>query len=36
MWESGESECEKCVGVVGVSARSVGVVGMSASSVCEW
>ena len=43
---SGESECEECVGVVGVSvrsagvvkvsARNVGVVGVSARSVWEW
>ena len=30
---SGESECEECMGVVGVSAMSMGVVGVSARSV---
>ena len=46
VYGSGGSECEVCVGVVrvsarsvgvvGVSVRSVGVVGVSARSVCEW
>ena len=33
VYGSGGSECEVCVGVVRVSARSVGVVGVSARSV---